>query len=713
MKKNTKSALLLSVVSIIVCCTMLLGTTMAWFTDSVTSARNQIVAGNLDVELTYEVEGDFVKVTDQTKLFSEVKLWEPGVVVYETIKVANVGNLALKYNFELAELAYNTVTVDNVAYDLSDVIKVGVVTNADTADRNALVASVDEWFDLDDFVLASNAELLAGEETEPTTIVLYWAPSDSDNIYNLNNGKVADDNTDKLYIEFGLNLFATQLTYEEDSFDNEYDESATATRVSTAEDLIAAIANGGEIALANDITISSKLNITSDTVIYGLGNTLTYTGGDRAIDVTKETNGADLTIKDLVIDINSGYCERGINYNTNGTLVLDNVTLGGGTKATYGVNLPGSSDGAKVEIVDCDITALIALNVWGENAVVNVTDSNLSNYDKTEIEDYVAVALNSDGSGNAAEGAVVTIIGGSVTAKDQNGDPCIAFRNMTATGSIFVSGTTVVGIDGVTTTAATVRYKDGNGNYYNEFYACSTLQDAIDKAAESSNAVVVLIGNREISESITVNGDVVLDLNGYTLTTTNTTDGLPIYLKSGKLTVLNGTLALDGSEESAHGTYNSAIGYEPDTELVVDNVTFKGVTGINGTWKADGAVKISVSNSTFEMSSVGIAVCTGSADTVATITDCNITASGYAVFGSQGSKITVNGGTYNSAVAIYAQDAGTIVTIEAGTFTGALNAVNGGEIVIKGGTFSVDPSAYLADGYVATESNGTWTVTAE
>ena len=51
--KNTKRALLASVLSVVLCCAMLVGSTFAWFTDSVTSGKNQIVAGNLDVELEY------------------------------------------------------------------------------------------------------------------------------------------------------------------------------------------------------------------------------------------------------------------------------------------------------------------------------------------------------------------------------------------------------------------------------------------------------------------------------------------------------------------------------------------------------------------------------------------------------------------------------------------------------------------------------------
>ena len=46
--KQTKRALLASVLSLVICAAMLVGTTFAWFTDSVTSGRNTIVAGNLD-----------------------------------------------------------------------------------------------------------------------------------------------------------------------------------------------------------------------------------------------------------------------------------------------------------------------------------------------------------------------------------------------------------------------------------------------------------------------------------------------------------------------------------------------------------------------------------------------------------------------------------------------------------------------------------------
>ena len=48
--KSTKRMLLLSTISLVLCFAMLIGTTWAWFTDEVVSGKNQIIAGNLDVE---------------------------------------------------------------------------------------------------------------------------------------------------------------------------------------------------------------------------------------------------------------------------------------------------------------------------------------------------------------------------------------------------------------------------------------------------------------------------------------------------------------------------------------------------------------------------------------------------------------------------------------------------------------------------------------
>ena len=288
--------------------------------------------------------------------------------------------------------------------------------------------------------------------------------------------------------------------------------------VSTAADLADKLANGNPVVLTSDVALTSKLYINQDAYIDGNGKTIKFTSGssDRFIDVPKEAVGADLTIKNVVIDIDGSYCQRGINYNTNGTLILDNVTLTGTTKATYGINLPSGSANATVEMNNCDITALIALNIWGENVVVNVKDCNLSNYDNnsTEGENYATVKLNNDGT-YAAEGSIITITGGTITAKDESGADFIAVNNNTATGAILISDSTVV--NGITATnVAIIRYRDGNGNFYNEFYGSTILQSAVTLAAKTANAEVFLLTDITV-DTLDVPANVTLHKNGHEL----------------------------------------------------------------------------------------------------------------------------------------------------------------------------------------------------
>lgn len=56
-KKTTKGALFTSVVAMLLCLVMLIGTTFAWFTDSVVNTGKRIQAGDLDIEVEYSVDG--------------------------------------------------------------------------------------------------------------------------------------------------------------------------------------------------------------------------------------------------------------------------------------------------------------------------------------------------------------------------------------------------------------------------------------------------------------------------------------------------------------------------------------------------------------------------------------------------------------------------------------------------------------------------------
>ena len=75
--KATKRALVSSVLALVLCFAMLLGTTYAWFTDSVVSANNKITAGTLDVELWHHTEGGKTNVYEDWTV-KEVKRSDDG-----------------------------------------------------------------------------------------------------------------------------------------------------------------------------------------------------------------------------------------------------------------------------------------------------------------------------------------------------------------------------------------------------------------------------------------------------------------------------------------------------------------------------------------------------------------------------------------------------------------------------------------------------------
>ncbi len=90
---KTRSALFTSILSLLLCVSMLVGTTFAWFTDVAQSSGNKIQAGNLQVELW---EGETNISNTKTPIFNHSN-WEPGYSDYADLTIKNAGSLALKY----------------------------------------------------------------------------------------------------------------------------------------------------------------------------------------------------------------------------------------------------------------------------------------------------------------------------------------------------------------------------------------------------------------------------------------------------------------------------------------------------------------------------------------------------------------------------------------------------------------------------------------
>ena len=212
-QKSTKRALLLSALSLLMCVSMLIGSTFAWFTDSVTSGSNKIQSGTLklDLELLDKESGNWNSIKESKAPIFDYDLWEPGYTDVKILKVENEGNLALKW---IAKFVSNgDLSI------LADVIDVYVKPSATEltypADRNLEgyenVGTVADFVDTIEETTYGN---LAGGESAYLGIALKMQESAGNDYQGLSLGT------------FDIQILATQDTVESDSFDNQYDKNA-------------------------------------------------------------------------------------------------------------------------------------------------------------------------------------------------------------------------------------------------------------------------------------------------------------------------------------------------------------------------------------------------------------------------------------------------------------------------------------------------------
>ena len=225
-KKATKRALLTSVMALVMCVVMLVGTTFAWFTDTASTGVNKIQAGNLKMEVTYKntAGGNFEKVDKETPVFNNEALWEPGHVEFAVLNVKNTGSLALKYKLGINIVSETGSTnVNGDTFKLSDYIKFAVIEGDATEngiERAALVAAAENaGSKLINEGYSKENNLNKTNDADTVTLVV-WMPETVGNEANHKAGAAAPT------IDLGIKVDATQYTYEKDSFDNQYDAKA-------------------------------------------------------------------------------------------------------------------------------------------------------------------------------------------------------------------------------------------------------------------------------------------------------------------------------------------------------------------------------------------------------------------------------------------------------------------------------------------------------
>ena len=293
--KSTKRALISSTLAILICVAMLIGTTFAWFTDTASTAVNKIQAGNLDIELQMkDNNGKWVNAEGKTLPFlvegeipaegSQI-LWEPGCTYYvPEVRVLNKGDLAVKFEYLPEALG--------VTGKLAEVLELVFKTPVDANDENINI----------------EPEILKPGKASPAWSFGYHMLESAGNEYQ--NATATGT---------CVTVVATQATYENDSFNNQYDKDAEyPILVTTGDELQAIVSNATapvNIVLTNSITTDNfvipadkdvTLDLNGRTVTNAGSHTILNKGHLTLIDSSADKSGQIISLKGNTAALRNG-----------------------------------------------------------------------------------------------------------------------------------------------------------------------------------------------------------------------------------------------------------------------------------------------------------------------------------------------------------------------------------------------------------------------
>ena len=402
---KTKKSLLFSGLALMMSALLLVGTTFAWFTDSVTNKGNVITSGNLSIEaVAYDVDtakdtytipgvnnGNAFGFKDQgTNLKGEnvpaiinEKLWEPGVSNAKLLTVTNTGSLA---------------TNVQVKFDVKD----GGLMNA-------------LWFD---FINVENGQFTKRPMSQlaalgdATTVTLEAKESVSFILVYGMNEEAGNEYQGKDF-SADVKIIATQAPVEEDGFGNpNYDKDATFP-VTNNKSFVESLENGGVVTATGAFDWDTVAEMKGDTK-----STLNL-ADDANITVTKDgildlKDNAEVIIQGkgaLNQDMESeiGYLIRAAGSSK--VIIKDGVFVGGLTCVQAG-------DNAQVEIYGGHFEALVD---WGGNYwLLNLIDNS-----EASIKVYGGTFVNYDPSNSKTESPVANFVADGykvVSEEKDNGD---------------------------------------------------------------------------------------------------------------------------------------------------------------------------------------------------------------------------------------------------------------------------------------------------
>lgn len=194
--KAVKRSIILCALSLALCVALLVGSTFAWFSDSITNSGNTITAGNLTAQWSYRTLNDdtaaYEPVSEELALFSADTVWQPGEPHGYDFKVENTGSVDFEWELTI-DLADTAGESQNNLTDVLEVYVDGEITTPEfDADGVAVL--------IDGTLAATDGETTAGTDESSCEFSLAFAiPEDAGNDYQNSS------------VSFSLTLTARQV----------------------------------------------------------------------------------------------------------------------------------------------------------------------------------------------------------------------------------------------------------------------------------------------------------------------------------------------------------------------------------------------------------------------------------------------------------------------------------------------------------------------
>ncbi len=569
--KTTKRALFASVLSLLVCFSMLIGSTFAWFSDTASTGVNKIQAGELKIDL---VKADGTSVKGQTIDFEkadghedEAILWEPGCTYsLPELYIKNMGNLAFKYK----------------------VVITGITGDAKL--NEAIEWTIDYGYEGHEGYMLGNADL-----SQPIKISGHMKEEAGNEYQGLSIDGIS------------ITVIATQHTAEFDSFDNKYDENADGTpdnpnyvNVNTSAELKdvlnsakvgdAIVLNSGMYEIAENIKTNGSLVVPegADVTLKMNGQSITVNASSNSdaekINEPTVYNKGDLTIVGGTIEnknATAGNTNVAAVHNVAGTLTLTDCKI---------ENVAPTSGGAYAVVVEGGKVVLNNCTVKGNRGGISVSGAGSIEMNGGSVSANVYYPLYIGGTG-ASNFENVTF-----TKLNNSKGKAIAYNVFEAdagtalfTDCTFTSETSAeipFEINGKTAGFTLSNCK------FTKVTSVSQFEDVANNAGVNEQIVLNSgtynfteeIGNKS-SFVIPEGANVTLNLNGNKITTNASTSSdtekvnSPTIVNNGNLTIVGGTIE---NKNATAGNTNVAAIKNVEGTLTLTDCTIENVAPTSG-----------------------------------------------------------------------------------------------------------------------------------